>query len=392
MRFITHFVEAQLHREVYVAILNGLLRTPGDKRAFAQRVGISPVYLSYLLALDDDDHHYPTLRTPSSKIAQRIAQVIAAPPEIRESLLQHMLLANDKCAEAQRELACHDAVNAHAHEAVLGIVHLRRRATFAADANVTRRLYRAAAHAATHVLQRLNPRSHLIQCLDVANILCDCQHVLNRHDQVLWHTKRACALIDHLSPHTPSFEREFVVAHHMNMLRMQAVAYTALEDCRRAVRLLDQARSIAPQVPDEVDWHFLVLRDKINAMARLPRFAISEVEMLADAAQSVAIRSKQQAGLFLLLLAESLANAYLQHGNVKKARAVLSEQEPQLNQLSLIGPVHRVMFLRACARLHDAMGSRDGWAHYISEALRIATAAGLTHQQVSIERDMASSG
>jgi hypothetical protein len=102
MRFISHFVEAQLHREVYVAVLNGLLRTPGEKRAFAQKVGISPVYLSYLLALDSGASSYPTLRTPSLKVAQRIAQAAPAPADVRESLLLHMTLSNDKRVQSQR--------------------------------------------------------------------------------------------------------------------------------------------------------------------------------------------------------------------------------------------------------------------------------------------------
>lgn len=54
MSILTDALEAQFHRETYVAILNSPLRAPGSKRALAQRAKISPVYLSYILKLDRD--------------------------------------------------------------------------------------------------------------------------------------------------------------------------------------------------------------------------------------------------------------------------------------------------------------------------------------------------
>jgi hypothetical protein len=48
MSLLTDALEAQFHRETYVAILNSLLRTPGSKRELARRAKISPVYLSYI--------------------------------------------------------------------------------------------------------------------------------------------------------------------------------------------------------------------------------------------------------------------------------------------------------------------------------------------------------
>jgi hypothetical protein len=391
MRFITHFVEAQLHREVYVAVLNSLLRTPGGKRTFAQRVGISPVYLSYLLALDSDDNCYATLRTPSPEVAQRIAQSIAAPPEIRDSLHTHLLLAHENRALAARTTTP-EIVRDNVHEIALEIRRLWEQATFFSKANDAQRIFRATAQSATWLLQHLDPEEQCIHYLDIVSLLCDCQHVLNRHDNVLWHTKRACLLIEYLTTQIDRRWQEHLAGNHMNMLRMQAVAYTVFEDGRRALQLLAQAQAIAPQIPDEVDWYFLVLRDTINALAKLPRFAISEVEALALKARATLSRSVHQSDVFGVILAESLANAYLRHGNIKKARAVLAEQESQLPTLVRVGSLHRLIFWRACARLHAALGNLHAQAHYLKSALYIATEAGLTHQQASIERELAEEG
>jgi hypothetical protein len=387
MRYMTQFVEAQLHREVYVAVLNGLLHTPGEKRAFSRRLGISPVYLSYLLALDDGHGNYPMMRVPSERIARRIADNLAAPAEIRDSVLMHMLLAGDKRVLAERDVQ-HDALNDNIPELCMAVVVCRNQAVFASDLEESRRLYRVAAKASASIMRRLNPQRYYLHYLDMAGLLCDCQHVLNRHDDVLWHTKQSCALIEHVYSFMDRQWRDHVIGHHMNMLRMQAVAYTALGDGRRALRLLEQALQLAPSIPDEVDWHALTLRDAINALASLPRFVIGEVEMLGQKASAVAQQSKLQAGLFQLLLAESLANAYLAHGNLRKASAILKEHEPVLDELTLIGPLHRLMFLRACARAQYVQGMRDGWKHYIGDAYRIAVSAGLTHQQVSIEQEL----
>jgi hypothetical protein len=65
MSFLSLIDEAELHREVYVAVLNSLLRTRGSKRALAAHAGISPQYLSYVLVLDRDPDNLRELkRTP----------------------------------------------------------------------------------------------------------------------------------------------------------------------------------------------------------------------------------------------------------------------------------------------------------------------------------------
>ena len=60
MHYLELAHEAQLHREAYIALLDGLLQTITAKRHFAQRVGITPQYLSYLLN--------PFDRTPSPEV------------------------------------------------------------------------------------------------------------------------------------------------------------------------------------------------------------------------------------------------------------------------------------------------------------------------------------
>ena len=60
MHYLELAHEAQLHREAYIAVLNGLLQTTAAKRTFAQSIGITQQYLSYLLN--------PFDRTPSPEV------------------------------------------------------------------------------------------------------------------------------------------------------------------------------------------------------------------------------------------------------------------------------------------------------------------------------------
>ena len=78
--------EAQLHKEAYSAAVKSALRTPGAKQDFAERVGISTQYLSYLLNPDDP-------RTPGPEVARKIADALPLDPEQRADVFEHLLLA-----------------------------------------------------------------------------------------------------------------------------------------------------------------------------------------------------------------------------------------------------------------------------------------------------------
>lgn len=384
MHFVTHYIEAQLHREVYVAILNSLLRTPGDKRAFARRVGISPVYLSYLLALDNDRSRYTTLRTPSPKIAHRIALAVAAPPEVRESLLQHMLLANDKRALA-RQCERRELQEASWQERLSELRALQVQATYASNPATAQQNYRAVAIGGRALLEHANPNTDLLDFLALCDILCDSESVLNQHAEALWHAKRACAVLEHVDWSSQRAASGELRSHYFNMLRLQGVAYCNLEDGRSALRLFTAAEHLNLS-RHEPGWMILLQRGKIQAMSRLPRFAISEAEACANKAHALCSQSTVHAPeLFTLLVNQTLAEAHIRHKNFRRTQRLLQAYEHRLDDVPAIGPLHKVLFLRTCADLCLAVGD-TGWKRFAHRAYQLAIAAGLVHQRSEIER------
>jgi hypothetical protein len=69
MLILTLALEAEIHREVYTAILHSALKTPGSKRSLATALGISPQYLSYIC---DPTNTYA--RDPSPKLIEKLVQ------------------------------------------------------------------------------------------------------------------------------------------------------------------------------------------------------------------------------------------------------------------------------------------------------------------------------
>src|SRR5438034_5316968 len=93
MSILDSIHEAQIQREVYVAILNSTLQEPGSKRHLVEQVKVTQQYLIYLLNPQTDD--LSSFRVPSPKIARKIANTLPLENEQREHLLEHMYRARD---------------------------------------------------------------------------------------------------------------------------------------------------------------------------------------------------------------------------------------------------------------------------------------------------------
>lgn len=389
MSILSDAAEAQFHRETYVAILNQLLRAPGSKRELAQRAKISPVYLSYILKLDRDPYHRASItRTPSLKVAQRIAQAIHASPETRESLLWHMTLANEKRIQADRAARV-ELLERPLAELVEEVEQIHVQATFASELELASRYYQLSRDMASNLLRQIRPESGPLAYIKLCLIVHDSQCVLNRSDDALWHAKLACAVIESLDPLQYRQERELLDALAINSVRSQAIAYYNMGHPREALRLCTRAETMNAMKQQGDLWKPHVLRDKIKSMAELPRFSIGEVENLADeAAASCERRSDLYAPLLSFLNSEALAQAYLQHGNYKDAKRVLTREYERMDQIPQIGPLHRVLFMRTFAKLCRMMRDVQGWNYFIGKAYHLAIESGLLHQIDRIEDEL----
>jgi hypothetical protein len=388
MSILTDAIEAELHRETYVALLNRLLRKPGNKRELARRAKITPNYLSYILKLDRDPYSIPITRTPSSKVAQRIAQAIYAPSEIRESLVWHMTLANEKRIQANHAAKL-EVLERPLAEVVAEVEQIISQATFASNPELARCYYRAARDTASTILRQVRPERGPLDYVQLCHIVHDSQCVLNRPDDALWHAKLACTVIDSLDPSEYRTERERLDYRAINSVRSEAIAYHNMGLFREALRLYARAETMDAMKQRGDFWKPHVFRDKIKSLAGLPRFSISEVENLADEVTVICEkRGDDYDPLLLLLNSEALARAYIQHGNYKDARRVLVMENDRIDKILHIGPLHRVLFMRTFARLCYVTQDILGWDYFISEAYSLAVESGLQHQINQIEGEL----
>lgn len=107
-------LEEQVHRETYIAILNGALREVGSKTRFAERLGISRAYLSFLL--HPDPCTSDSFRRPSLHIAEAISRALPVAPEVRVALLAHMQQAHMCRIQHERAIAVDLSEEVVAHQ------------------------------------------------------------------------------------------------------------------------------------------------------------------------------------------------------------------------------------------------------------------------------------
>lgn len=366
--------KAQLHREAYIAVLNGLLQSPAGKRHLADKVGITPQYLSYLL--NPYDH-----RTPGPALAQKLAAALLPDPATRESLLEHMLLARDEriraCGVVASEMSQLDM------QTLLALVHgLQSAAQFTTDPRQANRQRQLVSDLGQLLLAHLDQRCYPLEFAQLCMWVSSVESMRGLHANAIYFAKQARVILSQLTRadlcHTarPQFdELEF------NALRAEAIAYhnvklqcTAYDLCIAAEHTLVARESPAAWLPH-------LYRDRLNAMSELPRFSLRAVEALAQEGKLWCERSDHpHAALWAFMLDRSLARAYLRYGKEKKARRVMQRLWDEIAHLPVVGTLHRVLFLKTYAEACWQDGDYTAWASVLTTALRLAEAGGLRHQ------------
>jgi len=374
--------EAQIHREVYIAILNSALKTPGSKQRFAERVGITPQYLSYLL---DPYNH----RTASPDLAKRISDALPLPGEQRLSLQEHLLLARERRLQGKEVLSL-ELTERSVDDCISRLRQAHQLATFATHPSLAKKWYRLIYEVGGELLGHLHSKTHSLAFVEVCLLLHDVQCVLNRPDSALYCAKLARSVIQSLEPRDFQQDRELFDTLEINAIRAEAVAYHNLHLYQEAYDCCLQAHSANAMKNRPELWKPHLYRDMINALSRKPRFAISEAEGLANQIRAVCEhRGDDFAPLLLLLSNRSLGEAYIEHGSLKKARRVLRAQLEQITQIPNVGPLHRTLFLRTYGKLLIKQGDSAGW-DFIRFAVRIAHEAGLCHQIMEMRQEYGS--
>ena len=266
--------QAQLHRELAIAILDSALAVPGSKRAFAAAVGITPQYLSYLC--DPLGSHQP-----SPALAERLAAALPGDADLRHRLLGHLLGARAARAVGRR------AVRGAGTALTAALVTLRAArdaATFAPDPVGAARQYRVVRDAVAALLPAVSPARSPLDFCELCLLAHDVECVLNAADRALWYARQAQVVPADVQardglPDDPRY------AHYtVNIPMAVAVAYNNLRLPGPALEAYAAAVAAAGVGGPAglAFWLPHLHRGWINTLAKQPRFTLGDVTGLAD--------------------------------------------------------------------------------------------------------------
>ncbi|MFC1878686.1 hypothetical protein ACFLZW_02120 [Chloroflexota bacterium] len=368
---------SEIHREVYVAILRAWI-PHGRRGEFANRVGISREYLSYLCALDHPaEGKYPTLRLPSPQMAQKIATALPAPTEIRFSLMENMTLAHVNAAKAyyvSKEWIHQQRVG----NLLTELEQAHRQATFGGKPGQVKRAYRTVRNAAASLLPSLSPTIYPASFAQTCLYLHDAQCVLNRADDALRYAKLARLVLESQDVHESGFNRKQVADLEINAIRGEAVAYHNLGLDREVPRLNAHACTTTAYRESGEFWRPLVGRDMLNAMVQIPRFRIREAKKLAGEIRNICERKGDE--FTLLLVNESWLRCLIRREKWKQAQRVYEDELERFERLAQVGYLHQALLLKSGAWLAWQLKDITTWERRIGDTLTLMHRAGLEHQ------------
>ncbi len=376
-------LEADIHKAIYIAIIDGRLHLRGSKEAFAARVAISSRTLRALLDPKD-------FKTPSLELSARVVEALALPPEQRSDLLDHMRLARERRLLRERRLITQLAERP-ASEIVMDVRHAHHAATFATDPIVARAGYRMVAEESTLLLRRMDAHGDPIPFVELCLVAHDTLCVLDRPARALYYAKLARFGIEQIDALAARRHRERISHLVVNSLRAEAVVYGDVGLPRRAY--LSNRAALAWMRRRGVDDFVLTAYTTIGllkAIAASSRFTLKEVNALADRVRRACDGSPDPiAPLVDLQAREARVRAYVAYGEMtvsraREAQALLAPAVETMGRLPLVGSLHEVTALSTLAALRYARKDRAGWLHYVESALALAVDAGLSDQVAKI--------
>ena len=378
MRWLAPLWFAEIHREVYVALLHSWI-PHGHRGEFARRVGITREYLSYLCALEEEVER----RLPSLALAKRMAAELSAPRDIKQSLVEHIELARVKVAETHyhmRTLLKQQRIA----EILAEMEASHRQATFGGDALTTSRAYRFTRDASLSLLQKISPERYPVTYAQTCMYLHDAQCVLDRAEEALRWAKIADLVLSNVEEVEAGVDQFYADNIYINTIRGQAVAYNNLNLPRKVPEILERVRATRAFREQNDFWMPLVNRDTLSNMARTPRFSIRHAKRLAQMTEA---HCEHNADVFTLFIAqETWLRCLVAHAEWKQAERVLEEEIQLLPRLPYVGFLHKALLLKTYAFLAWQQKDYEMWQKQMGLLLPLLPQAGLKHQWREISR------
>lgn len=389
MSLETSIWEAELHRETYVAILNSVLKERGSKRALAEKVGITPQYLSYILVTDKDpDNQRVIKRTPSEELCERIANALELRPEQRAVLIEEMLLSRQHLHEAVETML----PLVSQREASWERVHrLASEAYHAEEPEVYRQRCQGLRVFLVNLLHQLDAWHNPLLYAMAALSICGAENDVGRPGRSLYYAKLARFVIEYMAVDNPRLDKQRVDEIWIESILAESTAAMNLKlfkegyDCCQAV----EALGIATPYPA---FKMHLISRTLKALTGIPRYSIREAQRLVQAAERLCDQhAGLEAGLPLYLhnIQRGLTEVYIQRGQYRKAERLLYGKVEPFQEV-LDSPLRHVQLLKVQARLSWHQGDHQGWQHLVQSAVTIAREASLTDQLNKLEADYGS--
>jgi hypothetical protein len=377
-----HIIE---YEGLIATVLDGALRGAYSKGQFAHDCNITPVFLSQIINRE---------KMPSQSLAKRMRDVLISRALLSiEDATEWLDFVSERAHLMRRDKRiCFDQVADDSRSLVARIYQLHNAAKFHPDPKSAAQLDQQSLSLGEFLRKHLNLINHNSDKIAVCVTLHDLYSTLNRHASALWAARRGYYIAQNPEKYLLPAQAARYAHDRVNSVQSEIVTLNNLGLYKKAYDLSLKLEQSDDFQQDVIFWKPHIYRDRLNSLAHLPRFAISEAEGLAQQSWDIfenKTDNPNYVGLLHLLTTQSLATALNRHNGARKSIKILEKTVHSLDAIPNIGPLHRVLVLRTYADSHWQLKNYDQWREITQVTLQISLTAGLNHQVSEINRELA---
>jgi hypothetical protein len=393
--------ERLIHRQTYIDLIDAYLVDYGTRRDLARALGVSEVFISYLLkpvrtSTSRPNEHWATslaaagyeiaeafklAKTPSQARARQLAQTLVCDADRRDALLFHISRAR-KPADQGTNLPPLPADAVRFALRRIGDVH-QHALSSSAEAIAAASYARVWKHTSP-LLPRIDVRRHPADYAQALMFQHDTAQVLGRADLALGFARRALGALPPLARRDSASPD--VTRLRVNALLAEAVSLNALRLYSAAFLACGYAESLSGFRDEPQIWQRSFYEQRLTAAAGLPRAPVYDAERTADRALALAVGPVIRAGITRRLLDVYLARPTGR--SARRAEPLALNLEEALARDSALTPLRRAQVMRTLIRHHQIAGDAESADRLVAECLRVTTEAQLIHQRAELVRDL----
>lgn len=377
MSLVEHYELADLHRQVCVSILDSFL-PHGSKGDYAVSVGISSQWYSYI-------RQPGSFAMPDSATAKVMSEALPAPEYYKRAFYYHLVEARRCYEDACAEIRDHVMNQLPTGQYLDCISDVFSKSWLSDNPYTVRYSLRASLELSQTLIAFLHPERYISEYLALCSVISHTCMVLDRLADGLFVAKLGVKVAENLDRSyfkTPQEYTQFEIYKFM-LSQSEGLGYYYLNNVKQAKKAFELAEGRLPS-------HYLsgranLLTSKLRLLAKVPRFVLGDAEALAD--RAIEIHTSNNEPLYIMLVEEALAQAYISYGtsnSLKRAKNLVDNALKYVEEPSTLGNLHKVMILRSAARLAFIRKELDGWKHYARGAIEIAENSGLHYEQRAI--------